>query len=354
MLQGSARLWSGIEPYRQAFMRIRFIIIYLGGTVDGLLPFLESHLNETSESFTLVANGCSAMEHRSLQHRVASSRDRLELLDICSPGETMGHGELMTTLVRDSEGWEGIAFIDSDTIAAGPYTERIRNSLETSAAVFTGFPFWLEPEGIVAKGDEAIAWNAITPDGSILGLTPACAYRRSALIEIMDTYDLSLQLYDWSDLPSRSRARLRELDLSFAFIDTAKATNAILAASHPCSVYSCEDLFHFGAFTSTTRPGLLNGVKSVFKTLPPLALSVFIWDVASRFGFRGSRQRFLKLLRLHRLLHQSSFKILVEEGRFQEVIRLSAACLPRTELLIQQKLDDIGRNSRGFADRQVA
>lgn len=307
-------------------MDLTLHIIYIRGTVKYLLPLLDSHLGYTEESFTLVANGCHPEEVAQLQRAVARYPSRLTLEVLDGPGGVIRHGQAMEALLHRCPS-RFIGFVDSDLIALGPYGHALREKLDGSAAVFSGFPYWTQPRDIVAKDFEtgAYSWIGLAPNDHNLGVTYLAAYDASLLRKTLQRTGVSLGIQQWYSLPVGTRDQLSALGLRYCKYDTAKIANAFLGLDHPTEVYGSIDTFHVSSGSGIGAPLTLR--RRLADGLPPTlsaGLSQLLYGLRGRPLPRVRRAGYSNALGLvaRQALTSPIGQRLAANGRFQDLVAM--------------------------------
>ncbi len=223
-------------------------IIYVGGTVDSLAPFLGSLLEQTSLQFRLVLNGCAEQERRTLEQYRRTYPDRIELRTVSDRG-ILRHGPLLDRLL-EAETSDYFCILDSDIFATGPLTMADLVPGPDETATCGCLPVWHGDDDRVAPKDYSILAGRFlrTANGTFVGCTYAAAYRTEPLRRTMEKWGLSFRKYSWRDLPPAVRNELDRRDMRFRFYDTAKVVNILLDDAERSMVYrDLPNLVHLGA-----------------------------------------------------------------------------------------------------------
>jgi hypothetical protein len=209
-------------------MTITFNVLYVPGTVAGLLPFARS-LARWSEGcrFRLVANGCPE-EERQLLREVCAGEPRFDFHAL--PGaRVVPHGAALAALQR-AESSEVFAFVDSDIFATGPWLPELRQELRRRDAVFSCPPVWSEPELATMPLSFKVLGGCYQhlEDGRCLGNSYFGVYDNRRLQETIRRHGVSFERVSWREVPRHLQERLRERGLEKTILDTGRLLNLLL------------------------------------------------------------------------------------------------------------------------------
>jgi hypothetical protein len=230
-------------------------VIYTGGTVARLTPFLDSLLEHTPWCYRLVVNGCGPNEVTRLRQRVDRLPERLELRSV-SDHSVLPHGVVLDRLLHD-ETEPYFSILDSDVFAvAQPVPTALRPD-DDAVGLCSCLPMWHRPT------DEAmpVGYNVMggrylrSSDGTMLGCTYAATYRTAELRATLDRWAVSLRPYRWSELPPAVRGELASLGLRCDLYDTAKVANILIHADGlRLDHVDLPQLLHVGAQSGRGAP----------------------------------------------------------------------------------------------------
>lgn len=268
-------------------MSVTFNIIYVGGTVEFLLPFAFTLLEHSSCRFRLVANGCSAAEESRLE-RVCQKHERLEFYSLSSP-EPLVHGQVLSHLQR-LERSPYFAFMDSDIFATGPWIDAHLHRLRDRTAIFSCLPVWQDPgELIMPAGYRFMRGGFLeTHDGQLLGVSYYAIYRNDPLRDFIRTSGIDFQKYFWRDVPNGYRTVLENRGLKVETYDTCKLLNILFQHEGALMAFEpTEHLTHIGASTAVPERKALRYAlrRRLVSVLPPHVLD--LWRAVRRGGPLG-------------------------------------------------------------------
>lgn len=253
--------------------RTRVNVIYVGGTVALLLPFLETLLRHTDWAFRLVLNGCANEEQAMLESVAADHADRVELL-VHSTSGVSSHGEVLDQLIH-SETSPYFCFVDSDIFAheATDFSSLLPGPDES--AICSCLPIWLDiDETVLPDGFRVVAGEFLRSSrGDSLGCSFAAAYRTSELRAVFDTWDVSFRASRWGELTEPVREELTRQGLRRKSYDTAKVVNLLLQfRGAPITYRDLPSLVHIGALSgiTVTSPGYLRRLGRLARVPSPL------------------------------------------------------------------------------------
>lgn len=230
-------------------MPLTFHIIYVPGSVDYLLPFVDSLLRWSPYTFRLVSNGCSQAE-QNLMQTYSRSDSRLEYLPLPTV-EPLYHTHALNYLqaiCRD----DAFCFMDSDIFACGPFLDKLDTLHQEYAGVFAGAPFWLlkEDQMMAAHVNIATGEHNHTNRGLPLGTTFFAVYDNRLLTDFIRNTGIGFQICDWGNLPVWLQTWCTQHSLVGYWFDTGKALNLGLQAhSQKILVVDSPNLFHLGGIS---------------------------------------------------------------------------------------------------------
>ncbi|GIK72617.1 MAG: hypothetical protein BroJett021_16050 [Chloroflexota bacterium] len=243
-------------------MPLTFHIVYVPGSVDYLLPFVDSLLHWSPYAFRLVSNGCSPAEQR-LMRGYCRSDSRLEYLALPTV-EPLYHTHVLNYLQAICRE-DAFCFIDSDIFACGPFLENLESLRLEYAGVFAGAPFWLLPEDQVVPTHVNIATgeHSYTHVGLPLGTSFFAVYDNRLLTDFIRSTGLGFQICDWVNLPPWLQIWCAERGMAGYWFDTGKALNLGLQA-HGCNlvVLDSPNLFHLGGISFIAKRRYFDMQKS--------------------------------------------------------------------------------------------
>lgn len=268
-------------------MSTRVNIIYVGGTVARLLPFLHSILVYTKWPLNLVLNGCDEEEARLIETIATAHPDRVEIV-VASANRVLAHGVVLDQLLHD-EPSPYFCVLDSDVFAAGPV--ELTELLPTSDLVGTCscLPIWHTAEdGTMPDGYSIAAGRFIrTAKLEFLGCTYAAAYRVDALRDVVSRYGISLRNVHWDALPSAAQAELDRRSLRLRDYDTLKVANLLIQENGDRLTYvDIPNLIHLGG-QSGDGAHLQSRAPNVHRRFRELCGRRMPWLIACVWRARG-------------------------------------------------------------------
>lgn len=230
-------------------MPLTFHIIYVPGSVDYLLGFVDSLLRWSPYSFRLVSNGCSPAEQRLMQ--AYCRRDsRLEYLALPTV-EPLYHTHSLNYLQAICRE-DAFCFMDSDIFASGPFLDNLDYLRQEYTGLFAGAPFWLllEDQIMAAHVNIATGEHNHTNRGLPLGTTFFAVYDNRLLTEFIRSTGIGFQICDWGALPAWLQTWCAQHSLAGYWFDTGKTLNLGLQAhGHKIIVLDSPNLFHLGGIS---------------------------------------------------------------------------------------------------------
>lgn len=249
---------------------LKFNIIYVGGTVELLLPLISTMLKFTTCHFRLVSNGCSKSEENRLIN-FAESDSRLSFYSFKTDKMLRHHDILNELLYVDDSKY--FAFIDSDMLADADFTQGLLEELDLGKAVTTGLPIWHEKKDWVMPGKYNIMGGKYlrSHNDISLGVTYCAIYDRYATQAFMEESGIKFNIYYWNEIPSHYQQVLESLDMKKEFYDTAKVFNILWQQSGGTVCYKpAPGLIHLGGISGDSDLGAIsNKIRHfVISTLP--------------------------------------------------------------------------------------
>lgn len=288
----------------------RVNIVYVGGTVDLLLPCLDSILEFTDWPLRLVANGCSRDEREAIDAVRDRVGDRVEVR-VESIERVLSHGAVLDRLV-DIEESPYFCFVDSDILATGPTDFWSLVPDDNGVSFCSCLPIWQDrasatiPESFDIIGGEYVS----TDRGDELGCTYAATYHTADLRRIMSDWSLSFRAMQWDDVPLRTQKLLERHGQPRLVYDTGKVINLVLALEGRRSVVyrPTPSLLHIGSMS--TRPFTpVNRLGHLAKMRAPVVYQAWARLVRGLGADEAKR-----IARAHKRKHEASdfYKALIE------------------------------------------
>lgn len=231
-------------------------VIYIGGTVDTLLPFAETLIEQTAARFVLVSNGCGPDECATLQSRADRDPARISFVDL-ETTEILPHGTVLDRLLARLPDDESVfAFVDSDIFAAGPVDIELLRPQDGELGRCSGLPIWqtiddrFAPDGF----DVLSGRHLVTESGTEVACTYAAAYDAALLRQVLTDWNLSMLKYSWHEISAAARAELERRSATFNRYDTGKVVSIVGQRDGLTVPYTeIENFIHIGAL-SGQRP----------------------------------------------------------------------------------------------------
>ncbi|NNE99097.1 MAG: hypothetical protein HKN25_08765 [Pyrinomonadaceae bacterium] len=284
----------------------RVNIIYLGGSVQTLLPFLKSLIDLTELPLRLVANACDNREEQILSD-ICENSPQLEFYSLKSV-DRIEHGKVLDHLLSIEQS-DLFCFMDSDIFAAGPVTLSDIAPPSGEAAITSCLPGWcLEADTIMPESYNVME-GAYTKsaNGHFLGCSYLAAYRTEPLRKLVEEESLSFQPYQRKVLPEGVLSILSELGFRQHSFDTAKVINLMLQhRGHKMSYQPIDGLIHLGGANRLVRENE-QWYKNTLRSIVPQSLLNNIRRIRFNYTKPESEDRADFFLR------QSEFWELLEE-----------------------------------------
>ena len=277
---------DSVDPI-QPRVTTRVNIIYVGGTVARLMPFLHSILVHTTWPVNLVMNGCDAAEERLLTTIATAHPDRVEVVT-ASKNRVLSHGDVLDRLLRD-EPSPYFCTLDSDVFAAGPVDLAALLPTPDLLATCSCVPIWHEREDFEMPEGYRIAAGRFlkTESSDFLGCSYATAYRTDALRDVASTFDISLRSYKWNELPRAVQAHFESRNLRLSVYDTMKVANLLIQRDGGRMTYvEIPDLIHIGG-QSSGSVGIRSGESGSGQRLRRVSSRWMPWLIAGVWRVRG-------------------------------------------------------------------
>lgn len=272
------------------FQGLTINIIYVGGTVNLLLPFLSSLLQHSHCKFRLVSNACRADEEATLKQFV-TSENRTSFYTLNTSRILLHHEVLHRLLEKEQSEW--FAFMDSDIFAKGSFLPKLMDAIKEKDAVFTGLPLWHEnserqmPQEFKIMGGRYLRSH----NGLLLGLSYMAIYKTDDLKKFIKSAGIDFRKYYWNEIPDGHQMTLSQAGLRKQMYDTAKVLNILWQNQGGNMVY-CEtdDLIHLGGLSGEdNRGGIIMTMKQNILRLFPALISTSVKSIygnSDRISFR--------------------------------------------------------------------
>lgn len=261
----------------------RVNIVYVRGTVERLLPFLESLLEHTTWRFTAVSNGCSPEEVGHLQDARRRFPDRIEIR-VVSTDIVLSHGEVIEQLLAD-EPSPYFCCVDSDIFAMRTIGLDELIPAAAEAATCSCRPLWnVERDEVLPEAFEVVSGRFLrTSTGDFLGCTYAFCYRTAELRSTVERWGIPLGRCDWEDLSADAQHELAGRGLRRKTYDTLTVANVLLSSPDRPMVYrEIPGLLHLGAQSSLNQH-----VSTLRRPLRHIAWRWFPWAFRLLWRARG-------------------------------------------------------------------
>lgn len=237
-----------------------FNVIYIPGTVAQLSRFIplllansSCSLPNSSCSYRLISNGCSAEEERCLIRFGGDSRCSFYRLQSI---QTVPLGDALVELANVFSEEEFFCFMDSDIAVTGEFMNDFLPLLENNQAVFSGAAIWAsEADKTLTSQHGAIAGpHTRTLDGVCLGSSYFGIYRRKWFDHVTRSLNVTPNKFrDLSKLDAGFLEYLRAKDLIKLDYVPPKLLNLGYAyLGVPVTYLESRHLHHIGGFSMAT------------------------------------------------------------------------------------------------------
>ncbi|MDX1685802.1 MAG: glycosyltransferase family A protein [Saprospiraceae bacterium] len=225
-----------------------FNIIYTPHTVDKLYLFTLSLMDQSSFRFRLVVNGCEDGETRFLERFAEQYPERLSVLRYPSEG-MRPHYEVLDYL-QGNESEPFFAFMDSDILALGNWTDLLQEELHGADALFSGRPVWSPTARRPPVRKKAAGRFMVDTDGFCLGGTYFAVYNNDILNRVRERFGVGFENRWWKELPESISKILKDLGRRFERYDNGKVINILMQSlGHRCGYTEDLRLCHFGGMS---------------------------------------------------------------------------------------------------------
>lgn len=283
----------------------RVNIVYVGDTVPGLLPFLDTLIRHTAWRFRLVANGCDEIGLAALERVAGEHADRIDV-HVVSTGRVVQHGEVLDRLLELETG-QLFCFVDSDVFARGPVDLAELVPAGGELMRWSGLPVFHGGETPVrpAYHRRVVHGFVRLADGTPLTGTYVACYRTAAVRDVIARHGVGFSFVRWDRLPPDVRAVLARRGLDRRFYDTGQLIGLLFEGGPNPSYRQIPSLVHVGTWTSRS---LMRKPKArigrLLKGRLPWAYRWWAatWVVTKRSGWREARDEARNLCRQERAI----------------------------------------------------
>ncbi len=231
---------------------LTFHIIYTPGSVEQLLPLVNTLLRHSKCHYRLVANGCSPDEIAHME-RYAAQSDRLSVVRLPAK-QQVNHGVALNQLFAQSLD-RYFCFMDSDILAAGDFMAELQPLLSDAAGVFSAWPLMVKDQEKVLQAHHKYigGHHLATPTGLCLGGSYFAMYQRAALTAAMKYAPAGFGVSYRRQLPRATRALLKRVGQERLFYDTGRLLNLILIdQGYLLRTLETDLLCHIGSYSMLT------------------------------------------------------------------------------------------------------
>lgn len=205
-----------------------FHIIYTPESVEYLIHFIPSLLENTIYRFCLVSNGCSPKE-RAVLKKITESNERLSYY--CFPTNQMQiHGKVLNHLQAiHTETY--FCFMDSDIFATAKFPD-LKQIMEKEnlTGLFAGMPLWVKESEYTFKPifKGMLGTFNKMEDNICIGSTYFALYKNEDLNQIIQYYGVCFDEITRNNLPADIQQKLQRLGYYQNSFDTGKVINLLL------------------------------------------------------------------------------------------------------------------------------
>ncbi len=230
-----------------------FNIVWTGSVFPYLRWFVESQIAHSGARFRFVANACPP-DQIALLEDYAAAHDQVIDVVVVSTDTMITHGAALDLVRAQRDDGDWFCLIDSDIRASGPFVADFAAMLDAGAAgVTSGRGVWsttdVVPEGHVGVNGEYF-WSR---DGYLFGSPHFAMYRRSALDEVFDRWEVGFGA--GADLSEEVRGILAAAGHDYWLYDTGKVVNILLQeAGHELRHQEHPNLLHIGGMSHYLAP----------------------------------------------------------------------------------------------------
>lgn len=275
--------------------QLKINIIYVNDSVELLLPFVRTLLENSQCNYRLVSNGCSSYEE-DLMEQFSALNERCVLYSMHSEVMMPHHDVLNHLLAIETSPY--FVFMDSDILASNTFTEEWFNSLKKNEAIFSALPIWQSEEDALMPVTFQMADGRFlkSSDGQFLGLSYCAIYRKERLIDFMDRSGITFSYYDFRDIPSRHQKHLVDIGLDMSFYDTGKLLNILWQQDGARMTYIEQDsLYHIGGISTMIHQNfsVFRRCYNFIRPVLPNRLRAFLkWlEMKEKVNFRELRDK---------------------------------------------------------------
>lgn len=231
-----------------------FNIVWTGTVFEHMWLFTESLLAHSTCAYRFIANGCPPPQVAAMRTMAERHRDRVvEVLDV-SPDDMIAHGVALERARAIRDDGDHFCLIDPDIKANAPFVPDLAALLDDHDAVTSGTEVWSE-DNLVPEGHIGVAGeHFFDREGFVFGSPHLALYRREALDEVAERFDVRLGSAG-PELNERARGALADLGHRYVVYDTGKIVNALIQATGGRLAHrDLPQLVHIGGLSHYLSP----------------------------------------------------------------------------------------------------
>lgn len=242
-----------------------FNIVWTASVFPYLSYLVATQLAHSEARFRFVLNACTPGQADLMEAFADAHPGRVVEITVVSDDAMITHGAALDHVLATRDDGDYFCLIDSDIAASGPFVERFATRLADGVAGITsGRGIWSEntvvPEGHVGVNGEYF----YSADGYLFGSPHFAMYRRDALLEVRERWDIGFG--SAGGLPDETTEFLRAAGHDYWLYDTGKLLNIFLQESgHRLEHEEHPALLHIGGMSHYLAPPDTEGKGSVMR-----------------------------------------------------------------------------------------
>ncbi len=232
-----------------------FNIVWTGEVFHHLRWFLFTLLDNTECRYRFLANNCTPQSEAEMRTFAAERPDRIVEVLECPYGWMVPHGTALDVAFDQRHDGEFFCFIDADIKARGPFVADFLRSLENADALTSGVEVWTDVNTLRPEEPGIGGRHFYDHDGFVFGSPHLAMYRRDALVDTRERWDIGFHVASKKDMSEIAWNRLVELGRDKWVYDTAKVLNILLQADGHTLVHEEHAaLLHIGGLSHYLAP----------------------------------------------------------------------------------------------------
>ncbi|MDW3220229.1 MAG: hypothetical protein R8F63_16590 [Acidimicrobiales bacterium] len=231
-----------------------FNIVWTGIVFPYLSHLVATQLAQSDARFRFVLNACAPDQIGLMEAFAEAHPGRVVEMIVVSDDAMITHGAALDRILTTRDDGEFFCLVDSDIAASGPYVADFADRLAAGAAGITsGRGIWSESD-VIPEGHAGVNGEYFYgPDGYLFGSPHFAMYRRDALLEVRERWDIGFG--SGAGLSDEALAVLAAAGQNYWLYDTGKLLNVFLQESgHRLEHREHASLLHIGGMSHYLSP----------------------------------------------------------------------------------------------------